>query len=263
MQCPTDISDTYLSMVRAVHVLLADARDEFLGHLLENGGQHAQPTLAAAGDAYSIGALARAHLPNGSAEPPGEGPAAAQPMELDQAAQADALALSGEPDQVAQADASAQPDQAPGPAQEQALDRDSSRGLSAEPDQDADAQQRGYSAEPSRAESEEPDGDPDQAPRPRAGSGRRPKYVTPVDELDNSDVESAQVGILHTRLQHLSGWLPLASAHIMSSAVHCAWCMPYCMPRYCMLWAESMALLWCGVVWCEQRGMCALPCPLR
>ena len=30
-------------------LLPADARDEFLGHLLENGGQHAQPTLAAAG----------------------------------------------------------------------------------------------------------------------------------------------------------------------------------------------------------------------
>ena len=185
--------------MRAVRALLADAKDEFLGHLLEDGGPHAQPTLATGGDAFSNGALARACLPNDSAEAPGDGSAAAQPMELGQTAQAYALALSGEPDQVAQAEASAQPDQAASTAHEQAVDRDASRGLSAEPDQDADAQQRGYSAEPSRAESDEPDGEPDQAPRPRAGrpgSGRRPKYVTPVDELDNSDVESAQVGFL-------------------------------------------------------------------
>ena len=30
-------------------LVVADARDEFLGHLLENGEQHAQPTLATAG----------------------------------------------------------------------------------------------------------------------------------------------------------------------------------------------------------------------
>ncbi len=116
--------------MRAVHVLLADARDEFLGHLLENGKQHAQPTLAAAGDAYSNGASAQDHLPNGSAEAPEEGSAAA--AELDQAAHADGLALLGT-------------------GQDQAVDRESSRGLSAEPDQDADAQQRGYSLEPQQS----------------------------------------------------------------------------------------------------------------
>ena len=69
-----------------------------------------------------------------------------------------------------------------------------SRGQSGEPDQDAGQQPWSYSAEPSRAESMDLDIGPEaRAHAPRPGSGRRPKYVTPVDELDNSDVESAQV----------------------------------------------------------------------
>lgn len=40
--------------------MVADARDEFLGHLLENGTQHAQPTVATAGAELALQATAGA-----------------------------------------------------------------------------------------------------------------------------------------------------------------------------------------------------------
>ncbi len=111
---------------------------------------------------------AQAHLPNGAGSEAKAGSAAE---------------LSSHPN------AAAMPEQAP-----HSQGQDSGRGQSEEPDQDAGQQPWSYSADPSRAQSMEIDGEPDhQAHVPRPGSGRRPKYVTPVDELDNSDVESAQV----------------------------------------------------------------------
>ena len=68
-----------------------------------------------------------------------------------------------------------------------------SRAESAEPDQEMG---QGFSMEAGRAQSDELDEKPSFQDRPlRPSSGRRPKYVTPVDELDNSDVESAQVNL--------------------------------------------------------------------
>ena len=69
-----------------------------------------------------------------------------------------------------------------------------SRAESTQPDQEMG---QGFSMEAGRAQSDEMDEKPSFQDRPlRPSSGRRPKYVTPVDELDNSDVESAQVGSL-------------------------------------------------------------------
>jgi len=161
--------------------LNADARNEFLGHLLENGGQHAQPTLAAAGAQVSHSAAelaqngqsAEAQLPTGAKA----GSAAASATKSDQ-------------DMETGQDLG---------VQEQALGIDTSRAQSAEPDQDAAAQHEKYSAEPSGAQLMDLDEAPESRSHlPRPGSGRRPKYVTPVDELDNSDVESAQVRTLQT-----------------------------------------------------------------
>lgn len=159
----------------------ADARDEFLGHLLDNGGQHASPTLAEAG----------AQLPHSAAEMAQNGQSAEAQLPTDAKA-GSAAADARKSNQVME------PGQDLG-VQEQALGMDASRAQSAEPDQEAAAQHENDSAEPSGAQLMDLDGDPEaRSHLPRPGSGRRPKYVTPVDELDNSDVESAQVRTLQT-----------------------------------------------------------------
>lgn len=77
---------------------------------------------------------------------------------------------------------------------QQPYEAPSSRAESAEPDQEAGARQLESSAGPSRAQSDEMGEDVgSQGHALIAPRGRKPKYVTPVDELDNSDVESAQV----------------------------------------------------------------------
>ena len=84
------------------------------------------------------------------------------------------------------------PDQAHS-AREAPFEPMSSRAESAEPDQEMG---QDFSMEACRAQSDELDEKPSFQDRPlRPSSGRRPKYVTPVDELDNSDVESAQVNL--------------------------------------------------------------------
>ena len=119
-------------------------------------------------EGVSAPGAAQAHLPNGAGR---------------EAIAGSAAALSSHPS------AASVPEQAL-----HSQGQDSGRGQSQEPDHDAGQQPWSYSGEPSRAQSMEVDGEPDtQAHVPRPGSGRRPKYVTPVDELDNSDVESAQV----------------------------------------------------------------------
>ena len=128
---------------------------------------------AAGGDAGNAAApgASQAQLPNGASTGADTGSA------VGLSSHPSAVALSGQ----------ALPSQGP----------DSSRGPSEEPDQGAGQQPWSYSAEPSRAQSMDLDGGSEaEAHVPRPGSGRRPKYVTPVDELDNSDVESAQVRTL-------------------------------------------------------------------
>lgn len=192
-----------------------DARDEFLGHLLEDGAQPAQPALAAVPAAHAALAAGEqqpseqpgAQRPEGAsaatpshgvaqvANGPAEGTEPA-PMDIDAAQQ-----------KYAERSAQLKPrrngtgldnGQEALPDQERSAHKAhfeamSSRAESAEPDQEM---VQGYSMELSRAPSDEMGEKPSFQDRPlRPSSGRRPKYVTPVDELDNSDVESAQVGL--------------------------------------------------------------------
>lgn len=165
----------------------ADARDEFLGHLLENGSQHANPTLAAAG----------AQISHSAAEITQHGQSAEAQLPTDAKAGSSAAgATKSHQDMETGQDLG---------VQEQALGMDTSRAQSAEPDQDTAAQHENYSAEPSGAQLMDLDEAPESHSHlPRPDSGRRPKYVTPVDELDNSDVESAQVRTLQTFPSSLS-----------------------------------------------------------
>lgn len=194
----------------------ADARDEFLGHLLENGVEvPTQPALAAAHvapAAHAAGAQqapeqpGAQHSEGGSAAMPSQGVAQMTngasegaepaPMDVNAAQQGHpehSMQLEPQPNGAALGNwQEALPDQEHS-AHEAPFEPMYSRAESAEPDQEMG---QGFSMEAGRAQSDELDEKPGFQDRPlRPSSGRRPKYVTPVDELDNSDVESAQVGV--------------------------------------------------------------------
>ena len=118
------------------------------------------------------------------------------PMDIDTAQQdrpEQSMQLEPQPNEAASGNGrETLPDQEHG-AHEAPFEPMSSRAESAEPDQEMG---QGFSMEAGRAQSDELDEKPSFQDRPLGpSSGRRPKYVTPVDELDNSDVESAQVNI--------------------------------------------------------------------
>ena len=80
---------------------------------------------------------------------------------------------------------------------------------------------------------------------PRPGSGRRPKYVTPVDELDNSDVESAQVRTL-----------PFKHDGESRSSVHgCLQCLAPCSPQAARKFAVRHGMRVCSGCHCVEWMM--------